>query len=148
MHKKKKNVNSTYLTKIKYYELISEVKQLKLKPRGHKLLKKYDVITVSNVEKLIVPVREGNDFKYYVFNEELFNIINDTHLTIGHNERNRMEYELNKKYKNITRESIMLYLNLYNSCQKKGSTAKKVLVVKPIISNDLNSKFQIDFIDM
>jgi len=65
------------------------------------------------VEKLIVPVNnEGNDFKYYVFNEELFNIIHVTHLTIGYGGRNRMEYELNKKYKNITRESIMLYLNL------------------------------------
>lgn len=64
------------------------------------------------MEKLIVPVSKGNGFKYYVFNEELFNVIYDAHLTIGHGERNRMEYELNKKYKNITRESIMLYLNL------------------------------------
>ncbi|CAI6360566.1 unnamed protein product [Macrosiphum euphorbiae] len=101
------------------------------------------------MEKLIVPVsNEGNDLKYYVFNEELFNIIHDTHLTIGHGGRNRMEYELNKKYKNITRESIMLYLNLCISCQKKGSTAKKGLVVKPIISNELNSRCQIDLIDM
>lgn len=146
---KNKNVNSTYLTKTKYDELISEVKQLKLKSRGHKLLKKYDVITVSDMEKLIVPVsNEGNDFKYYVFKEELFNIIHDTHSTIGHGGRNRMEYELNKKYKNITRESIMLYLNLCISCQKKGSTAKKGLVVKPIISNELNSRCQIDLIDM
>lgn len=37
---KNKNVNSTYLTKTKYDELISEVKELKLKSRGHKLLKK------------------------------------------------------------------------------------------------------------
>ncbi|XP_060874754.1 KRAB-A domain-containing protein 2-like [Metopolophium dirhodum] len=70
---------------MKYYELISEVKQLKLKSRGQKLLKKYDVITVSNVEKLIVP---------------------------------------------------------------KGSTAKKGLVVKPIISNELNSRCQFDLVDM
>ncbi|XP_060876491.1 KRAB-A domain-containing protein 2-like [Metopolophium dirhodum] len=70
---------------MKYYELISEVKQLKLKSRGHKLLKKYDVITVSNVEKLIV---------------------------------------------------------------QKGSTAKKGLVVKPIISNELNSRCQFDLVDM
>jgi len=102
------------------------------------------------MEKLIVPVsNEGNDLKwYYVFNEELFNIIHDTHLIIGHGGRNRMEYELNKKYKNITRESIMLYLNLCKSCQKKGSTAKKGLVVKPIISNELNSRCQIDLIDI
>jgi len=125
---KNKNVNSTYLTKTKYDELISEVKQLKLKSRGHKLLKKYDVITLSDVEKLIVPVSKGNDFKYYVFNEELFNVIHDIHLTIGHGGRNRMEYELNKKYKNITRESIMLYLNLCISCQKKAVLQRKFLL--------------------
>jgi len=101
------------------------------------------------MEKLIVPVsNEGNDLKYHVFIEELFNIIHDTHLTIGHGGRNHMEYELNKKYKNITRESIMLYLNLCISCQKKGSTAKKGLVVKPMITNELNLRCQIDLIDM
>jgi len=32
--------------------------------------------------------------------------------------------------------------------KKKGSTAKKVLVVKPIISSEMNSRCQIDLIDM
>ncbi|XP_060861668.1 KRAB-A domain-containing protein 2-like [Metopolophium dirhodum] len=34
------------------------------------------------------------------------------------------------------------------SCQKKGSKAKKGLVVKPIISSEMNSRCQIDLIDM
>jgi IS30 family transposase len=59
-----------------------------------------------------------------------------------------MEHELNNKYKNITREAIMLYHNLCESCQKKGSTIKKGLVVKPIISKEINSRCQIDLIDM
>jgi len=59
-----------------------------------------------------------------------------------------MEYELNKKYKNITRELIMLYLNLCISCHNKGNTAKIGLVVKPITSNELNSRCQVHLIDM
>jgi len=100
------------------------------------------------VERLVVPINEGNQIKYYVHNEELFNILHETHLSIGHGGRSRMEHELNNKYKNITREAIMLYLNLCESCQKKGSTIKKGLVVKLIISKELNSRCQIDLIDM
>eukprot|EP00102_Acyrthosiphon_pisum_P018385 XP_008190120.1 PREDICTED: KRAB-A domain-containing protein 2-like [Acyrthosiphon pisum] len=35
-----------------------------------------------------------------------------------------MEHEVNTKYKNITRDMIMPYINSCESCQKKGSTAK------------------------
>jgi hypothetical protein len=41
-----------------------------------------------------------------------------------------MEHKVNTKYKNITKDVIMLYLNSGESCKRKGSTAKKVLVVQ------------------
>lgn len=34
------------------------------------------------------------------------------------------------------------------SCKKKGSTAKKRLVVQPIIYSEMNSRCQIDLIDI
>jgi len=110
--------------------LIVHIKQLKnqtekFKPNDYRLLKKYDVIQISEEEKWIVPG---------VHNEQLFNILQEVHLSIGHGGRNRMKYEINMKFKNITRKSIMLYLNNCHSCQKKGSKAKKGLVVKPVIS--------------
>jgi hypothetical protein len=76
------------------------------------------VLKVSDVNKLIVPVSENNKIKYYV------------HLSIGHGGRNRMEHEVNTKYKNITRDIIMPYLNSCESCKRKGSTVKKGLVVQ------------------
>jgi hypothetical protein len=76
------------------------------------------VLKVSDVNKLIVPVSENNKIKYYV------------HLSIVHAGWNRMEHEVNTKYKNITRDIIMLYLNSCESCKRKGSTAKKGLVVQ------------------
>lgn len=57
---------------------------------------------------------------YYVYNEQLFPLINEKHISVGHGGKNRMEYELNLKYKNITRETIMIFLNLCDHCQKKA----------------------------
>jgi hypothetical protein len=96
------------------------------------------VLKVSNVNKLIVPVSENNEMKYYVHNEELFDVIHKVHLSIGHGVRNRMEHEVNTKDKNITRDMIMLYLNSCESCKRKGSTFKKGLVVQSIISTEMN----------
>jgi hypothetical protein len=76
------------------------------------------VLKVTDVNKLIVPVSENNEIKYYVHNEELFDVIHNIHLSIGHGERNRMEYEVNTKYKNISRDMIMQYL-IANRVKKK-----------------------------
>lgn len=147
-----KNSNNVFLSKVKYNQVLTEVKRLKsgakLKPNDYKLLKRYDIMNVSNIDKLIVPVTDPNTIKYYVYNEELYNIIHDVHLQTGHGGRNRMEHELNAKYKNITRECLMIYLNLCELCQRKGKTVKKGLVVKPIISSEMNSRCQVDLIDM
>jgi hypothetical protein len=52
--------------------------------------------------------------------------------------RNRMKHEVNTKYKNITRDMIMLYLNSCESCKRKESTVKKGLVVQSIIFTEMN----------
>lgn len=41
-----------------------------------------------------------------------------------------------------------MYLNLCESCQKKKSLPRKGLVIKPILGKELNSRCQIDLIDM
>ncbi len=55
---------------------------------------------------------------------------------------------LSDKYANITTEMIMLFLNLCESCQLKKSKVRKGIVVKPIISDDWNTRCQADLIDM
>jgi len=42
---------------------------------------------------------EGNCVKLYLFNDELFKIVHEIHLAIGHDGINRMEYEINKNLK-------------------------------------------------
>ena len=149
-----KGTNNSFLTQIKYEETIHNVSQLKsgLRKKGpndYALLKRFDVVRVSNVAKLIYPVSEGHaTIKYYVTNDELFDIIHAAHIRIGHGGRNRMIKETQLKYKNVTTECIMIYLNLCTSCLKKSKVAKKGLVVKPMLFKEMNSRAQVDMIDM
>ena len=59
-----------------------------------------------------------------------------------------MEAELEKKYCNVTRQVIDLYLALCEQCQLKEKTPKRGLVLRPILSSYMNSQCQIDLNDM
>ncbi|XP_023214332.1 KRAB-A domain-containing protein 2-like, partial [Centruroides sculpturatus] len=148
-----KGENNQIFTKSAYLSMIRKVKESKMKvtsklPEEYQRLRRYDVVSIGNLEKLIMPVKEDNAIKYYVHTEEIFQILHDAHIAIGHGGRNRMEKELSTKYKNITREMIIIYLNLCEICQKKKNVPKKGLVVKPILCNKMNSRCQVDLTDM
>lgn len=149
-----KKGNNRILTKEKYNNLLEKVKKSKSKvtgksPEDYQRLKRYDIIKVDECEKLIYPLNgESSNIRYYVHTEELFNIIHETHLSIGHGGRNRMMKELQKKYKNITCEEVMVYLNLCEYCQMKSKVSKKGIVVQPVTVQEMNSRCEVDFIDM
>ena len=85
---------------------------------------------VGGSEKLVFPDNgEDQSVQYYVHIEEILDIFNHTHTAIGHSGQSRMINELQKKYRNITCEQIMIYLNLCETCQKKSSMKKKGLVI-------------------
>ena len=56
--------------------------------------------------------------------------------------------ETQTKYKNITAESIMLYLSFCVPCFKKSKVPKKGLVNKPMLFSEMNSRAQVGLIDM
>jgi len=116
-----------------------------------------------------------SDILYYCKTEELFDVLETAHVNIGH-KRTRgkrhcfvcesqniififsflnfcfflsvMEAELKKKYCNVTRQVIDLYLALCEQCQLKKKTPKRGLVVRPILSHYVNSRCQVDLINM
>ena len=112
-----KKDNNSFLSVEKYELLIQQINTLKhgnrkKEPKDYQLLKRYDVVQIGNVEQLIYPVAEGStSIKYYVQIEDIFNVIHEAHVSIGHGGRNRMVKETGTKYKNITTECIMIYLN-------------------------------------
>lgn len=148
----KREDNCFYFSQEKYSKILSEVVSAKTKcntPLDYRRLKRFDVLKINDEEKLIVPLKQGEtNIQYYVTNEELFSILYETHTRIGHGGRTRMLKELQVKYKNITYEVVMLYLNLCKQCQMKHSAPKKGIVVKPMVSSELNSRCQVDLIDL
>jgi hypothetical protein len=144
--------NCVSLSRVKYNSIIKDVSSSKSsaskKPRDYWLLQHYDVLFVGNNEKLIVPLKDNHsDVSYYVFDEELFDILQSVHTSIGHGGRDRMLKECNHKYKNITRSDVEIFLNFCEPCQQKQKSAKKGIVVKPMIFSELNSRCQVDLID-
>jgi len=49
----------------------------------------------------------------------MFNVIHEAHIAVGHGGITRMIEELNRKYKNVTVGSIVTYLRLCETHQKK-----------------------------
>ena len=67
----------------------------------YRRIKRFDILIVSDDEKLIVPLKPGQtNIQYYVTNEELFDILSETHIRTGHGGRTRMLKVLQITYKN------------------------------------------------
>lgn len=148
-----KKENNFYLTKERYAEILREVKEAKrvsVKQTVHyRRLRRYDILEIGGAERLIHPVSADKEqILYYTCFDELFDIIHEAHAAVGHGGRGRTTRELARKYKNVTIESVVIFLRLCEVCQKKQNTLKKGLVVKPILHREMNSRCQIDLIDM
>jgi hypothetical protein len=72
-----------------------------------------------------VPLSAEKKILYYVTFDEMFNVIHEAHTAVGHGGRIRMIKELNRKYKNVTVESIVMYLRLCEPYQKKQKNSEK-----------------------
>ena len=53
-----------------------------------------------------------------------------------------------RRQANITKEVTRIYVDLCETCALKKRKVRKSIVVKPIISNIMNSRCQVDLIDM
>lgn len=78
----------------------------------------------------------------------MFDKLLEKHLATGHGGRDRLVEELKTKYSGITQDSVATFLSLCEACQLKRKQPKKGLVVKPILANAMNSRCQVDLIDM
>uniref|UniRef100_A0A146KV27 KRAB-A domain-containing protein 2 n=1 Tax=Lygus hesperus TaxID=30085 RepID=A0A146KV27_LYGHE len=126
----RKKETTFFITRAKYKQLLGQVKSARKKkanelhPRLAKLVKKYDVITVDGVERLVVP--SSTSKLIYVAKDELYAVISQVHLDTDHGKLPTMTKFLKTKYKNVSNEAITAYLKLCQKCQKDGSKAIKV----------------------
>ncbi|KAK7601712.1 hypothetical protein V9T40_009153 [Parthenolecanium corni] len=147
------NPKSVILTKEKYEQLMTTV--LSVKNNGKKvpadfwLLKKYDVMNVQGVHKLIAPVCDGSSgLRFYLHADEIFDELDKLLSKIGHGGRDRMKSEAKQMFSNVSRTTIIDFIVGCEHCKKKKGRKRKGLVVRPIIHSNMNSRGQLDLIDL
>ncbi|CAG5024424.1 unnamed protein product [Parnassius apollo] len=146
--------NQSYMSSEQYLTFIEEVKAAKIATKRttlqYRRLKRFDVCNIGDTEKLIsvLSTSSSKNLKYYVKNEELFDILHEINIYWTRWEKQNGCRSKKKRYENITQEAIILYLHLCKPCQMKQKSLRKGLVVKPILCDEMNSRCQVDLIDM
>lgn len=121
----KKTPNSVLLSREKYNWLIEKIKAAKAStrktPADYRRLKKYEIVETPDGDKLFaVPVAGDDRRQMYVPMDEMYDIIAEYHVKLKHGGRSRMMVELKRKYRNITTESVTVYLQMCAGCKNKA----------------------------
>ena len=113
------------------------------------VFKRYDVVTVAGINKLIRRSTKDDNIQYFACIEEMYHIIQSAHVKVGHGGIHKTTKEVITNYANVTRDAISVFLSNCEPCiTKKSRQESRKTVVKPITSSDFNSRAQVDLIDM
>ncbi|XP_060809059.1 KRAB-A domain-containing protein 2-like [Amyelois transitella] len=144
-----KDSHFNVMTKEKFEKFAMDVEDAKFDekktPLQYSRLKRFNIIEVCGIKKLVT---NTEPVKYFLPAEEIYDIIDAAHISIGHGGRDRLKNETAKKYANVTKEMINIYLSMCEVCQRKKSKKRRGLVSKPILHSEMNSRCQVDLIDM
>ncbi|CAF1344837.1 unnamed protein product [Adineta steineri] len=135
---KNESSNNPVFTLERYKQIIELINDAELKSSNRRtdqeisLLKAYDVLNIGNEDKLVKTIHGSEDtlIKYYAPINELYDIIRIAHSNI--------------------KKQVKLFISECNECKIKRAKPRNSskLVIRPIISNDFNSRGQVDLIDM
>jgi hypothetical protein len=157
LHETKTKPNFTYYMDAgEYKAFLNEIKCAKSEKDGHKsdreyyLLRHYDIMNVNDDELIVDKEASENDIpKCLLTIDKFYEVLDKIHKQCGHGGRDRMQKEVFKIYSNITLKVINIYLKNCIECTLKKKKKQPVeLVVKPIVSDNFDSRLQIDLVDM
>ncbi|XP_076465245.1 uncharacterized protein LOC143297009 [Babylonia areolata] len=117
-----------WFTKQKLQEYTDKVLALrstptKKRPGDYGFLGRYDIAEVLGERRL---VRAGDKKQVYLSLEEVYCAVKEAHEACGHGGEKRTEKELSKRFANVTREQVKLYLATCRTCAlKKGRNKNK-----------------------
>lgn len=136
--------NTFLVSREKYNNMISQVKLAKTvnyrkTPADFRRIKRFEIVDTPQGERLYMSRKPGEtEQQVYVPVDEIYDIIREYHLKLNHGGRTRMMVELKKKYKNVTAQSVLIYLSLCKDCK-----SKKRRMIRTNSSND-NATFEED----
>ena len=106
-------------------------------------MKKNQVLQCNGVDKLI----DRASRKEVVDKSQLFDVIHEVHLEMGHAGRTKMLRECQRKYSNVGRSPVEVYLRTCRACETKKCRPQDKTVTRPLLTDDINRRAQIDLID-
>ena len=140
--------NSTSVSDDMYAEILQDLRDIEEhgKPflrRHYPRLKAYSKVTYGASEIL---VRKNSGLEI-VKNSELFDVINTVHVSGGHPGRDKTIEQLKRKYANVSRAHVEMYIATCRPCEAKKTRPRVGVVSRPIITEDINRRAQVDLID-
>ena len=155
MNSEDKRYNCVDLSTDVYNDIIDRLEELesdqhlKKSFRDFRLLKRYSLKKNYFNGQEIKTLCHKISGKPFVRIEDIFNVLHEKHISAtGHGGMEILHKEVSVTYANITQKQVKYFVESCSKCYLKKSKARKGIVVKPIVSNDFNSRCQIDLIDM
>lgn len=113
------------------------------RPEERLIVRRYKMTVVNGVTMVF---RATNN-KEVVRVAQLFDVLDTCHKTLCHGGRDKMVKELSSKYHNIPRPVIQAYLDGCVQCEMKKRRPRAGQVSKPILTDDMNRRGQVDLIN-
>lgn len=139
----KKAENSQLLSREKYDGIVGTLERIAASgaksPKDYRLQARYQLLEVQGLFQLI---RKGTE-KHFICVDDMFDVIDEAHKATGHGGRNVVEQCVKQKYANVSRDHILRFIELCEECQLKKTKVRKSIVVKPMVSNHMNSRCQV-----
>ena len=120
-------------------------------PGDYALLRNYDILKTGTRILLVKPGDDDDDrVRRYVSVDELFDTIQEAHRGIAHGGQRRTYDVVKKTVANVTRDQVRTFLQYCTTCEAKRAAreSRRRLVEKPIVSDRLGERGQVDLIDM
>ena len=111
-------------------------------------MRRYQVLELElNGQTVQRLVKIGTNLKI-VGKEDIFEELYEMHVSSGRSGRDNMKKTIKSKFANLTQEILMAFLKTCEFCATKQQKVPKGIVVKPIVSKEAFSRFQVDYIDL
>ena len=106
-------------------------------------VKRFKLETCDGVERVLERKSGGEVIQL----SRMFDVIHDVHMQLGHAGRNKMAAECKRRYYNVHRAAIDIYLETCKTCELKKMRPRDKTVTRPILTDDISRRAQVDLID-
>lgn len=130
-------------------EMLTEIENgVKKTQKHYRVSKSYELVKISGEIFVAQKRKNTNDpLIYLVPYENCYDKLLEAHIQTGHGGRDRMFFYAKTKWV-LSKNSCAIFASMCTICNRKRAAPKKHVVTKPILSDNFNTRGQMDLIDL